>query len=235
MPEGGLWQIIVLYLRVVIAYWWALLPGLVMPLIDAAQFHRAEEKKIKIPPRVRSTVMLAALMVAQFLAYRNSIQNLSTVIEEKRRESITINSMSATSQNQDSQISALKQRVKDLEQAGQRIVIRALPPALFYKVQTLPPLGDNKRTSVEITSNVPLQQPTFGVTCNGECSCTPATVDDVPTGSATFPTTQKSVCAFQVKDPEMVKAGTPIKFWVLSKNEPQVTAITRVEGAKKAN
>src|SRR5260370_1277055 len=153
MPEGGLWQIIVLYLRVVIGYWWALLPGLVLPLIDVAQFHRAEEKKIKIPPRVRSTVMLAA----------------------------------------------------------------------------------NKRVSVEITSNVPLQQPTFGVTCNGECSCTPATVDDVPTGSASFPTTQKSVCAFQVKDPEMVKAGTPIRLWVLSKNEPQVTAITRAEGAKKAN
>src|SRR6266478_6213997 len=209
-----MWQIIVLYLRVVIGYWWALLPGLVLPLIDVAQFHRAEEKKIKIPPRVRSTVMLAALMVAQFLAYRNSIQNLSTVVEEKRQESITINSMRATTQDEDSQISALKQRVKDLEQAGQRIITRALPPALFYRVQTLPPLG---------------------VTCNGKCSCTPATVDDVPTGSASFPTTQKSVCAFQVKDPEMVKAGTPIRLWVLSKNEPQVTAITRAEGVKKAN
>src|SRR5260370_7421838 len=91
MPEGGLWQIIVLYLRVVIAYWWALLPGLVLPLIDVAQFHRAEEKKIKIPPRVRSTVMLAALMVAQFLAYRNSIQNLSTLLKEKTQEPTPLN------------------------------------------------------------------------------------------------------------------------------------------------
>jgi hypothetical protein len=37
------------YLRVVIAYWWALLPGLLMPLIDAINWPRAEEKKNQNP------------------------------------------------------------------------------------------------------------------------------------------------------------------------------------------
>ena len=115
------------YLRVVIAYWWALLPGLLMPLIDAINWPRAEEKKIKIPTWVRLAVTIGALMVAQFFAYRNSIQNLSTVTEDKREQSITINSLRDGNENQAAQIVGLKQHIRDLEQAGPRIVTLPTP------------------------------------------------------------------------------------------------------------
>jgi hypothetical protein len=233
MLEQSLWQVIVLYLHTVIAYWWALLPGVLIPLTDLINWPLAEDKKINIPPWLKLVVVMGALMVAQFLAYRNSIQNLSVIIEEKKQQSITINSLQDTTTNQNSQTTALKQRVTDLEQAGSRVVTRALPPALSYTIQPLPPQGDNKRVSVEITSNVPLQQPMFAVICDGECTCTPPTLKGiVGTGSARFPA-DSNVCAFQVRMP--VDASMPIELWVLSKNEPRVTAIRRIEEAKRAN
>jgi len=127
MSEVHLWPTIVLYLRVVIAYWWALLPGLLMPLIDAINWHQPEDKKIKLPPWVRLLSTVGILMVAQFLAYRNSIQNLSTVIEEKRQLSTRVSALEAANRMQENRLPEQKQQIKDLQSAGPRVVTRTLP------------------------------------------------------------------------------------------------------------
>lgn len=95
MSQPTFIQVLWEYLRIVIAYWWVLLPGITMPLIDVVNWPRPQEKKIKVSLSMRLTIALSLLTLAQFLAYRNAVGNLSTVIEEKRQKSIEIDSLNA--------------------------------------------------------------------------------------------------------------------------------------------
>jgi hypothetical protein len=86
MLEPSLWDIGLEYIRVVFAYWWALLAGSVLVAIDVITWHKTKE--FTLGRRLRLSIALFCVLVAQFLAYRNQTLNLATVIEEKRQLSI---------------------------------------------------------------------------------------------------------------------------------------------------
>lgn len=86
MPEPSLWDVCLEYIRVVFAYWWALLAGGVLVTIDIIAWHKTKE--FTLGRRLRLAIALCCVLVAQFLAYRNQTLNLATVIEEKRQLSI---------------------------------------------------------------------------------------------------------------------------------------------------
>src|SRR6266478_9553803 len=125
MPEPTTSQIVWQYVLVVLAYWWTLLPVVAMPAIDAWNWHRPETKKVKVPPWIRLAISLGCLMIAQFLAYRNSIKNLSAVIEEKRQQSIAINSLREEVQNQGEELKGARQTISTLKE---KLALRTAAP-----------------------------------------------------------------------------------------------------------
>jgi len=96
------------YVTTILHYWWAFLPGLVMPLRNIYRWLHPRHIELEIPHWVRLGSVLAALFLAQFLAYRNSALNLAMVIEEKRQLSITVNSLSPQLQDARRQIDILR-------------------------------------------------------------------------------------------------------------------------------
>lgn len=70
-------------------------------------------------------LVILVQLPAKMLAESNT--NLSKVIQEKKQQSIAINSLADKLQNQDGQISGLKLRIKGTEQAGAHVVTRTLP------------------------------------------------------------------------------------------------------------
>jgi hypothetical protein len=91
MPQPTSAQIIWEYVVTILHYWWALLPGLVMPLRNVYKWFHPEHKELEIPHWIRLGSVAAALFLAQFLAYRNLARNLAIVIEEKRQFSMAVN------------------------------------------------------------------------------------------------------------------------------------------------
>ncbi len=69
------------YCIAVLKYWWLLVPGIVMPVLDISKAHVRE---FRVPRWLTLAISLAALVTAQFMAYKDSIKNLSNVIVEKR-------------------------------------------------------------------------------------------------------------------------------------------------------
>jgi hypothetical protein len=93
--EPTLKQMIWDYLRTTAAYWWVIVPGALLPARDAFNLLK---RLGKTPRWLELGVVFVCLSFAQFLAYRNTIHNLYTVIEEKRQYSIQINSLNAALQ-----------------------------------------------------------------------------------------------------------------------------------------
>src|SRR5260370_6929377 len=91
MPQPTLAQIVWEYLVTILHYWWALLPGLVMPLRNIYRWFHPKHKELEIPHWIRLGSVAVAFFLAQFLAYRNLARTLATVIEDKRQFSIALN------------------------------------------------------------------------------------------------------------------------------------------------
>jgi len=66
-----------------------------MPLRNIYRWFHPEHKELDIPHWARLGSVLAALILGQFLVYRNSARNLAVVIEEKRYFSTQINALTA--------------------------------------------------------------------------------------------------------------------------------------------
>jgi cell division protein FtsB len=75
-------------LRAMLPYWWVLVVGGAMALSDLYRWHWPDGKEIRMPHWLRLTISLLALVLAQFLAYRDEGKNLARVVEEKREFSI---------------------------------------------------------------------------------------------------------------------------------------------------
>lgn len=94
-----LWQIIEDYFRITIAYWWFLVPGVLMPLPEIYKLLHPHGRHLYVPRWIRWTALFC-ICLAQFLAYRNEALNLANVIEEKRQFSIANNSIHAQLQSE---------------------------------------------------------------------------------------------------------------------------------------
>jgi hypothetical protein len=94
MVEPSLLQTVREYIQVILPYWWALFPGVVMVLPEIYKWVHPQRKELEIPHWIRVTSVIVAISLVQFLAYRNSQKNLATVIEEKRQLSVKVNEQS---------------------------------------------------------------------------------------------------------------------------------------------
>jgi hypothetical protein len=108
------WPILTDYGHAVLPYWWVVVVGGVMALSDLYKFHLPEGKEFKLPDWARLGISVGAVMLAQFLAYRDSIRNLSQVIEERRQLSIQINTCTDTLRQRDIELASSKQEQDDL-------------------------------------------------------------------------------------------------------------------------
>jgi hypothetical protein len=108
MPVPTTGPIILKYLTTILHYWWALLPGLVMPLRNIYKWLHPRHEELEIPHWVRLGLLLAAIFLGQFLAYQNSERNLATVIEEKLLLSVSLNAQNTQIQDAKHEIEILK-------------------------------------------------------------------------------------------------------------------------------
>jgi hypothetical protein len=114
MTEPTLFQLCQDYLLGIIAYWWALLPGVVMPLPDIYKWLHPKHRELRIPHGLRIGSVVAALFLAQFLVYRNSERNLTNVIEEKQELSRQVYSVDRKLEDQTSQWQVDEQKLAAL-------------------------------------------------------------------------------------------------------------------------
>jgi len=68
----------------IIHYWWLLMFGLLGAANTAYKWFHPDRKDLPIPHWIRVYSAIGALLIAQFLLYRNSIRNLDAVILEKQ-------------------------------------------------------------------------------------------------------------------------------------------------------
>src|SRR5437879_4398502 len=101
------------YCLAVLRYWWLVVPGIVMPLLDISKAHI---RQFRVPRWLALLIGFTALILAQFVAYKDSIKNLSKVIEEKREAVIDRNSVQVESHAKDLVMAAQKQELIDLKQ-----------------------------------------------------------------------------------------------------------------------
>jgi len=80
-------------LYAVAAYWWVIVVGVVMPFLDLLKFlHPTKHWEFKLHPSLRIAIAALALIIAEFLAYKDQASNLAAVIEAKRQLSMQLNS-----------------------------------------------------------------------------------------------------------------------------------------------
>ncbi len=68
----------------IVHYWWLLMFGLLGAVNTAYKWFHPERKDLPIPHWLRVYSAIGVLVIAQFLLYRDSIKNLSTVIADKQ-------------------------------------------------------------------------------------------------------------------------------------------------------
>ena len=103
------------YLVGVIGYWWLFVPDVLMPLTDLYKALRPEGKQLEISRGVRITTLVVTILAAQFLTYKDSIKNLSKVIEEKRVLTIQLNAANDTARQKEVELASVKQERDDLK------------------------------------------------------------------------------------------------------------------------
>ena len=102
------------YLAAVVRYWWLVVPGVLMPLPDIYKALHPTGRQLKIPRPLRIAIFVVVLLLAQFLAYRDSIKNLSKVIEEKRELSIQLNAATDRLHEREVELASVKQQRDNL-------------------------------------------------------------------------------------------------------------------------
>src|SRR5436305_9809927 len=72
------------YLSGIVHYWWLLIIGLLGAVNSVYKWFHPDRKDFPIPHWLRIYSAIGALILAQFLIYRDSIYNLNTVILQKQ-------------------------------------------------------------------------------------------------------------------------------------------------------
>ena len=70
--HATLWDVLVDYVWAVISWWYALIPGIALSILDVVERWRRGEAAI--PSRWITGVFVVGVMVAQFLAYKDVVQ-----------------------------------------------------------------------------------------------------------------------------------------------------------------
>jgi len=102
------------YVGAVIRYWWLVVPGMLMPLPDIYKAFHPKGKQLEISRPLRITIFVVTVLAAQFLAYKDSIKNLSKVIEEKRELTMQLNVTNDAVRRREIELASVKQEVDDL-------------------------------------------------------------------------------------------------------------------------
>jgi len=103
------------YLVAVIRYWWLVVPGVLMPLPDIYKALFPTRKYFEIRRSLRIGIFVAMILTAQFLVYKDSIKNLSNVIEEKRELTIQLNAATDMVHQKEVELGSIKQERDDLK------------------------------------------------------------------------------------------------------------------------
>jgi hypothetical protein len=77
---GSPWATLTNYGRALSAYWWLILAGMAVLSVDVLKFRGRESK---VPRWLKTTLAIAALSLAQFLAYRGAMLDLERVRYER--------------------------------------------------------------------------------------------------------------------------------------------------------
>ena len=102
------------YVAAVAAYYWLLLPGAIT-LLEVYNWHSHDRWKLKLPRWARLLIALTMLMVAQFLAYRNALKNLSNVVDDKRGLSVANDALVRRGHELDQQLAIVQQELHDAQ------------------------------------------------------------------------------------------------------------------------
>lgn len=180
-------QVLSEYLRATIAYWWLLVLGVVIPLTELYRWHHPERKELRVPFWLRLTLGIGCLFVAQFLAYRDSIKNLSEVIEDKRQFNMAINELNQELQKRESDLAKAQQDLRDTKNLVGRnqphVAAQNSPPRpqpskpiqadqLRVVQEDVPSDHPDAPFAVKVTveADKEIKQPTFEIICNSVIS-----------------------------------------------------------------
>lgn len=83
LTDHGVLQILIDYGRAIFHYWWVIVFGAVGVIPTIWKWFHRDRRDLPIPHWLRVTIAVAALFLAQLLAYRDSIRNLDSVIADK--------------------------------------------------------------------------------------------------------------------------------------------------------
>jgi hypothetical protein len=103
------------YVVAVIGYWWLVVPGVLMPLPDIYKALHPRGKQLEISRPLRIGIFSVMILAAQFLTYKDSINNLSKVIEEKRELTIQLNAANETVHQKEIELASVKLERDDLK------------------------------------------------------------------------------------------------------------------------
>jgi hypothetical protein len=96
-------------LHAVMAYWWVILIGVIMPFLDLIKFlHPTRHIEFKLHPSLRIAIAAIAVILAQFLAYKDQATNLAVVTEDKRQLSVRLNSLNQQMKDMGDEIADLR-------------------------------------------------------------------------------------------------------------------------------
>lgn len=110
---SSIWRALLDYLSALTHYWWIVLAGIIMPALDLYKWHHRDSKELVLPHWLRITIAVAALMLAQFLAYKDSISNLNKVISEKQTLSVDNDKLKRQVSDEREESNRLQQQLKD--------------------------------------------------------------------------------------------------------------------------
>lgn len=135
LAENISWRYSILsYIHVVFAYWWAIVPGVLLPLLDVSKVFKT--RLPEIPRSLEVAAFVFFLSIAQFLTFRNAQINLASIIEDKRQLSVEINAQSSKNSEQKDQLAILGQQLAAVDQPEPRDSLRHRTMQLAARVET---------------------------------------------------------------------------------------------------
>jgi hypothetical protein len=83
MPESD-WDMFITYLKDLLSWWYALIPGILLSVFDVVE--RARKERPPIEPKWIIRFLVAGIVVAQFLTYRDFRKECRGATDAKQRE-----------------------------------------------------------------------------------------------------------------------------------------------------
>jgi hypothetical protein len=82
MPESD-WDMFITYLKDLLSWWYALIPGILLSVFDVVE--RARKERPPIEPKWIIRFLVAGIVVAQFLTYRDFRKECRGATDAKQR------------------------------------------------------------------------------------------------------------------------------------------------------